>query len=214
MKRLKLKTLSPNRLKLIDTMRIAIDLNDVVRDYSDNFLKTYLMNYNREYNTENFELFTNDMKMVLPFKTNKAYETFTYVDYSYELFGKCPTCTRDLPIKLKEWLNAMRDSETESDNEIMFVSPMEWGSSIGFSYFFLSKLGCPIREVYFPIDSSTIWDKCDLLITANPMLLQMVPQDKQVIKIQKEYNKEIKADIEYSTLESYINDRLALLKDE
>jgi hypothetical protein len=35
-------------------MKIAIDLNDVIRDYSDNFLRVYVTNYNREYDTDEF----------------------------------------------------------------------------------------------------------------------------------------------------------------
>ena len=53
-------------------MKIAIDLNDVIRDYTDNFIKTYLLNYNREYNTEELSLWTNDMESVLTFKTQRA----------------------------------------------------------------------------------------------------------------------------------------------
>ena len=71
--------------------RIAIDLNDVIRDYTDNFIKNYLLNYNREFDTSDFSIWTNDMETLLPFKTRHAYENFVYEDYSYELYGKCDT---------------------------------------------------------------------------------------------------------------------------
>ena len=36
-------------------MKIALDLNDVIRDYSDNFVKVYLMNYNHEFDLDDFD---------------------------------------------------------------------------------------------------------------------------------------------------------------
>ena len=88
--------------------------------------------------------------------------------------------------------------------EVIFVSPMEYGLSIGNTYFFLSKLGTKVREVYLPNDSLTIWDKCDVLITANPKLLESKPEGKVSIKIKADYNKECEADYTYRDLSSFI----------
>jgi hypothetical protein len=35
-------------------MKIAIDLNDVVRDYTNNFISTYLNYFNSEFDTTDF----------------------------------------------------------------------------------------------------------------------------------------------------------------
>lgn len=191
-------------------MKIAIDLNDVVRDYTDNFIKTYLLNYNREYNTEELSIWTNDMESVLPFKTQRAYQKFVYEDFSYELFGKCDTVTKNLPIEINEWLHKLNDENEEI--EVMFVSPMEFGPTICYTYFFLSKINCNIREVYLPIDSTTIWNRCDVLITANPNLLKNCPEDKKVIKIEKEYNKDIDSEYCFKNLSSLMHDENNILK--
>jgi len=191
-------------------MKIAIDLNDVVRDYTDNFIKTYLLNYNREYNTEELSIWTNDMESVLPFKTQRAYQKFVYEDFSYELFGKCDTVTKNLPIEINEWLHKLNDENEEI--EVMFVSPMEFGPTICYTYFFLSKINCNIREVYLPIDSITIWNRCDVLITANPNLLKNCPEDKKVIKIEKEYNKDIDSEYCFKNLSSLMYDENNILK--
>ena len=53
-------------------MKIAIDLNDVVRDYTYNFLMCYVKGYNHQYNPEDFSECTNDMETALPFKTTRA----------------------------------------------------------------------------------------------------------------------------------------------
>lgn len=187
-------------------MKIAIDLNDVIRDYTDNFIKIYITQHNHEYDLENLDLWTNDMQSVLPFKSDRAYQTFVYIDYAFELFGKCDVCTRKLATELKTWVNSLKELDTTEPVEVMIVSPMEYGESIGYSYFFVSKLGSDIREVYFPSDSSTIWDKCDVLITANPNLLNNKPEGKKTIKISKDYNKDCSGDMEFKTLSAFITD--------
>lgn len=186
-------------------MRIAIDLNDVVRDFSNNFIRYYVEGYNHEYDLSNFELWSNNLSAVLPFKSDKAYNNFVYNDYAFELFGKCGVCSRNLGTELNEWTEkTLKDIDTDEDIEVLFVSPMEYGLSIGNTLFFLSKIGTKVREVYFPKDSMTIWDKCDVLITANPNLLENKPEGKVSIKIKTEYNNEAESDFTYKDLSTFL----------
>lgn len=188
-------------------MKIAIDLNDVVRDFTYNFVLCYVKGYNHQFDVDELTEWTNDMQLLLPFKTTRAYEKFVYEDYPFELFGKCPTCTKKLTEQLNEWTeDTLKDVDTEEPIDVMFVSPMEYGASIGNTYFFLSKLGTKIREVYLPTDSTTIWDKCDVLITANPSLLDSKPEGKTTIKINKDYNKDSESDFSYETLSLFLTD--------
>ena len=60
-------------------MKIAIDLNDVVRDFTYNFLMYYVKGYNHQYDPDDFNESTNDMELALPFKTTRAYEKFVYL---------------------------------------------------------------------------------------------------------------------------------------
>jgi hypothetical protein len=186
---------------------IAIDLNDVVRDYSNNFVRYYIEGYNRSYDLSNFEFWTNDMSILLPFKSQQSYNNFVYNDYPFELFGKCPVCSRKLESELNDWTEKiLKDIDTDEEINVMFVSSMEYGLSIGNTYFFLSKLGTKIREVYFPIDSTTIWDKCDILITANPNLLEIKPDEKISIKIKTEYNNDVEGNYVYNNLSEFLID--------
>lgn len=186
-------------------MKIAIDLNDVVRDYSNNFISTYLNYFNSEFDTTDFEMWTNDMQSLLTFKTERAYQKFVYEDYPYELFCKCGTCTKKLSVELKDFFKSLKDYDEPV--EVLFVSTMEYGASLSYSFAFIGNLGCGVREVYFPMDSRTIWDKCDILITANPLLLDAKPDDKITIKILTEYNKDSEADYEYKKLGDFINNK-------
>ena len=186
-------------------MKIAIDLNDVVRDFSNNFVRYYIEGYDHKFDLTDFEFWSNDLSAVFPFKSQRSYHNFIYNDYAFELFGKCGVCTRKLETELNDWTEkTIKDLDTDEPIEVMFVSPMEYGLSIGNTYFFLSKIGTKVREVYMPTDSETIWDKCDVLITANPRLLETKPEDKVSIKIKFDYNKETEADYTFKDLSTFL----------
>ena len=189
-------------------MKIAIDLNDVVRDFSNNFVRYYIEGYDHEFDLTDFEFWSNDLSAVFPFKSKQSFYNFIYNDFAFELYGKCGTCTKNISSELNDWTEKdIKELDLDEEVEVMFVSPMEYGLSIGNTYFFLSKLGTKIREAYFPTDSMTIWDKCDVLITANPALLDAKPEGKVSVKIKADYNKETNADYTYKDLSSLISDK-------
>lgn len=184
-------------------MKLAIDLNDVIRDYSRNFVKYFKKGINHAFNEDDIEFYTNDMQVLLPFNSDEQYRRFVYEDYPFELYGKCPIVDKNLARDLNEWIEF---TLPEEDIEVMFVSPMECDLTIQSTYSFLAKIGSRVREVYFPIDSSTVWDKCDVLITANPRFFNNKVTDKTIIKICKDYNKDYIGDLEYNSLDEIIKD--------
>ena len=184
-------------------MKIAIDLNDVVRDYSRNFVKYYKKGIDHSFDEEGVEFYTNEMSILLPFQSNEQYRRFVYEDYAFELFSKCPPVEKDLPRDLNSWVEF---DLLDEDIETMIVSPMECDLTIQSTYSFLAKIGSRVREVYFPIDSTTVWDKCDVLITANPRFLDNKKEGKIAVKINKEYNVHCPSDMEYNSLYDIIRD--------
>ena len=187
-------------------MKIAIDLNDVLRAYTRNFAKVFKQEYDHTFDSDTIEITTNNLEKVFPFENKTEYNRFVYQDYPFELFGKCDAMSKDTPAALTLWVNKIRDIDTEEPIDVMIVSAMEYGLSIQSSYFFLSKLGCKVREVYFPTDSLTIWDKCDVLVTANPKLLDNKPEGKISIKITADYNTENVADETFGTVCDFFSD--------
>jgi hypothetical protein len=186
-------------------MRIAIDLNDVVRDYSNNFVRHYIEGYDHKFDLTDFEFWSHNMSEVFPFKSDNAYYNFIYNDYAFELYGKCDVCTRRLETELNDWTEkTLKDMDIDEPIDVIFVSTKEFGLSIGNTYFFLSKIGTKVREVYFPTDSLTVWDVCDVLITANPDLLNNKPDGKISVKIKAEYNKESDADYTFKDLSTFL----------
>lgn len=188
-------------------MVIGIDLNDVLRDFTMNFAKYYKQGYDHTFDYDELELWTNNIQALFPFKTQGAYEKFVYEDYPYELFGACPTCELQLSAYFNDWvMNIVPNLDIETPVELVMVSPFEYGLSIASTYFFLSKIGCKVRRVLFPSDSSEIWKTCDVLITANPDLLAIKPEGKISVKIETEYNVESESDLSFSSMRKFVED--------
>lgn len=185
-------------------MKIAIDLNDVIRDYSRNFVKYFKKGINHAFNEDDVDFYTNNMQVLLPFTSDEQYRRFVYEDYPFELYGKCPMVDKNLGRDLNEWIEFELPDE---DIEVMFVSPMECDLTIQSTYSFLAKIGSRVRETYFPVDSSTVWDKCDVLITANPRFFENKKDGKKIVKINKDYNKNCVSDMEYNSLIDVIEDK-------
>ena len=190
-------------------MKIAIDLNDVIRDYSRNFVKYFKKGINHSFNEDEITFYTNDMEVLLPFTSNEQYRRFVYEDYPFELYSKCPVVDKNLARDLNEWIEF---TLPDDDIDTIFVSPMECDLTIQSTYSFLAKIGSRVREVYFPIDSSTVWDKCDVLITANPRFFTNKKEGKKIIKINKDYNKDCVADLTYNSLLEVIQDEKFVTK--
>ena len=188
-------------------MTIAVDLNDVLRDYTNNFGQYYKRDIDDKINLETLEIKTNKLDEVFPFESKREYERFVYEDYPWELFGKCPACDKGLGPQFIVWTTkTIPNIETDEPVNVILVSTFEYGLTIPATYWFISRLGARVREVYLPTDSSTIWDRCDILITANPKLLQEKPEGKTTVKISTDYNKEAGADFTYNYMIDFLAD--------
>ena len=188
-------------------MVIGIDLNDVLRNFTMNFAKYYKQGYNHEFEYDDLDLWTNNLEALFPFKTKHTFEKFTYEDYAYELFGACPTCEMQLSAAFNDWVNdIIPNIDSKEPIDLVMVSPLEYGLSIPSTYFFLSKIACKVRKVFMPSDSYEIWEKCDVVITANPLLLDSKPENKVSVKITQDYNKENESDFEFNSFKDFAQD--------
>jgi len=198
-------------------MRIAIDVNGVLRDTIGKFKQLYekhlIENPQNEYQTYlidsegNTELDTLptpfeykilspvtslDLKQHFAFQNEEEYYSFMYEEYCMELFGHTPSTEMTTFVDLNDiYLNNRRQWD-------FMVLSDEIGKSKPATLFFLSKFGSELEKVFFysNITLKSIWNEFDVLLTANPNLLLYHPKDKIVIKFETEYNKDIKK--EYS----------------
>ena len=196
-------------------MKIAFDLNGVIRDI---FLKTeqvytkfYLEEKDdevvSEYNEDtekweenssedifeyglNLPVTSMDLINHFKFETPEDLYNFFYVDFPMNIFGHSPSISGNTFNILNDLYVDHRDN-----NEIYIISD-EIGKSKPATLFFLSKYGCLIENIKF-YSKSTLGDtfsEFDVMITSNPDFLSKEDSNKKIIKINTKYNQEYDAD--------------------
>lgn len=176
-------------------MRIGIDLNNVLRDTLSKIEQIYYRWYIDSENTseDNFEfkiispVTTLNLKEHLNFKDDDHLYDFLYKEHTMEIFGHAGSVEMNSMNDLNDFYLDMRD-----EHEISIVSD-EIGKSKPATLFFISKFGCLIENINFYSEQTknNMWNKIDVLLTANPDLLLSKPENKTVIKFATNYNKEI-----------------------
>lgn len=181
-------------------MRIAIELDNIVRDNNAQALKYYWKGYDNNFD-EDVDLGCSDLLSMLPFKSNKARKEFREIDYPYELFGCAKTTQKNLHVEMEDWM------ESNEDIEVIYFSLHESALVIQSTYFFLSK-GSKVRAMMFPKKAKDIWKHCDVAVTIDKDVVNSKPTDKKVIVVRKSDNKKMqdKADIVYDDLISMLHD--------
>ena len=178
-------------------MRIAIEINGVLRNTLDKIEQTY-----QKYMIDKTEGLDDDesfkYEISLPidslnlrnhfkFQTDEELYSFLYEEFPMEIFGHSQSTEYSTFNDLNELYLNLRDN-----HDILIVSD-EIGKSKPASLFFLSKFGCLVEKVKFYSNSTinSMWDEIDILLTSNPALLLEYPSDKILIKYETEYNENI-----------------------
>lgn len=176
-------------------MRIGIEINGVLRNTLGKIEQTYKKFYVEK--TEGIEseddfkyellseLNTLEIKNHLKFRDDDELFSFLYEEFPMEIFGHAQSTEYSSFIDLNDFYFSQRDK-----HELIIVSD-EIGKSKPASLFFLSKFGCLFEKVIFysnfTIDD--MWNQLDILVTANPKLIENHPSDKLIIKYKTNYNK-------------------------
>lgn len=195
-------------------MRVAIDMNGVLRDTigkfkqlyekhliegntSDFFSPTYTLdmsgNTELQEQPQHFEyklisdVTSLDLENHFAFQSKEEFYSFMYEEYCMEIFGHAPSVEMTTFNDLNQiYLNLRKRID------FLIISD-EIGKSKPASLFFLSKFGCELEKILFysKFTQKIIWNELDVLLTANPDLLLDHPIDKVVIQFKTEYNKDI-----------------------
>jgi hypothetical protein len=201
--------------------RIGIEINGVLRDTigkftqvyekhmveeSDDENKTYeidLSGNTKENTTENnFEYkIINDVTSLelmshFTFKDSDELYSFMYEDFVMQIFGHAGSTETFTFNDLNDFYINFRDNY-----EIIIVSD-EMGRSKPASLFFLSKFGCLVENIKFYSNTTlqNLWDSLDILVSANPKLIENAPENKTVIKYETPYNKNVTCEYEITEL--------------
>lgn len=201
--------------------RIGIEINGVLRDTigkftqvyekhmieeSDDNNKTYEIDLsgNTEENTveNDFEYkIINDVTSLelmshFAFKDSDELYSFMYEDFVMQIFGHAGSTETFTFNELNDFYINFRD-----EYEIIIVSD-EMGRSKPASLFFLSKFGCLIENIKFYSNSTlqNMWNGLDIIVSANPKLIENAPNNKTVIKYKTSYNKDVTCEYEIDEL--------------
>jgi hypothetical protein len=130
------------------------------------------------------------------FKSDDELYEFLYQEFAMQIFGHAESSEMHTFHTLNDVYLKYR-----STNDIVIVSD-EIGKSKPATLFFLSKFGCQIEKIKFYSDTTknSIWDEIDVLVSANPSLIEDHPENKVVIKFNTQYNKTNKSEHEISSL--------------
>lgn len=189
-------------------IKICITLDDVIRAKTKQIGFVFKKYKDVDIDLDKLDLTNDKLDEVFKFGSKKEYNKFLYEDYPFEIFAEASTVEPGIDKKLNLWHISLNDDENIDDElDLILANPMEFNASIGYSHFFLSKIATRVREVHFPMDSLSIWDKCDILITATPKLLKNIPNGKVAVKIKTDYNSNINGEniFEYESLNEFIS---------
>lgn len=188
-------------------MKIGIELNNIVRDLNKQIIKYYKKDINQSFDDKNVNYNVTNIIDNIDFKSKKAKFEYMYVDYPYEIFGCATTTHRNLAVTINNWLISLGNKEDDS-YDVKLFSLKEEALSIQSTYYFLSKIGCRVREMFFPKDGIEMWNKCDVIITLNERIIDNKPKGKVVVLINKDDNKNLqeKVDLHYDSLFDLLSD--------
>ena len=173
-------------------MKIAISINEVLRDFIGQFIYTYekyivpeLEKDGKTYSEIEIEDVTSfNLINHFEFEDINKLNTFLYKEAPLEIFGHADLMSDGLMIHFNRFLMDIKDDE---EHEIELVS-REVDKSIPSTFFFLSKTACLADKLRFVKNNEEEWGDADVLITSNPISLSKKPNSKISVKINSSYN--------------------------
>lgn len=204
-------------------MKIAIEVNGVLRNTIEKFIQVYekhMIDENSEDfsstnnifeiddsgNTTNYdseekfdykkisEVTTLDLSSHYAFKSKEDYFSFLYEEFPMHIFGHAQSSEMTSFNYLNDFYNDFRN-----DCDISIISD-EIGKSKPATLFFLSKFSCLIEKIIFynSVTKNNVLNDFDLIVTSNPEIIINYPN--KVIKFETGYNKHVDAEISIKSL--------------
>lgn len=115
-----------------------------------------------------------------------VYNRFMYEDYLLELHGSAPMMYKNMDLHINTFLQ-----KYDHFVDFTIISKENW-FSIPPTLFFLSKIMSRFKRYIFVDEFKDYWKRGhDLIITANPDVINAKPKTKKHIKLDRPYNKEV-----------------------
>jgi hypothetical protein len=173
-------------------MEIYLSIDGVIRNTIQKFDYHYKEGYlNSEFENENnfeykvIEPIQNDnILLSYQFQSIEEFEYFLYIEYPIEIFGHAGLSYSTTFTELNRLIY------DNPEHNFTLVGLNELGKSKPASLFFLSKNGFLGNNIKFikSKDISDEWNKCDIWITDSKEIINLCPENKEVIKFNTTYN--------------------------
>lgn len=179
--------------------KVFINITGVLRDTyakaASEYRKYYIETELEEGEEEPFEydmvlpVNTDDLSNHFKFQSEDEMKYFFFVEFAIEIFGHSAPVYSGV---FRDLADLMKDND---DWEITIVSD-EVGKGKPSSLFFLSKNTCYVDNYRFYKKDNVeeMWNECDVWITAECDVIKTKPEGKTVVKVETEYNKDLKSD--------------------
>lgn len=178
-------------------MRINININGVLRNFIQKFEYYYRTDFIDTDPEDETEQSSFDYKINEPincenligsfdFNSKEEFEFFTFYERPLELFGHSGLSYKNVITELNELVYE------NPDLQINLIGIDEFGKSPCGSLFFLSRNGVVVDGIKF-IKKKNIndeWVNCDLWVTDVKTPFTKIPEGKELILFETEYNKE------------------------
>jgi hypothetical protein len=191
-------------------MKFAFDTDEVFRDtlnkmiavYEKFFIEDYVYEEGEEeFNYEIIKPITSyKFSEHFKFPSDEEYINFMYMDFPMNICGHAPSVSANT-------FNALSEIQknTLSKRDKLSIIGKAIAKQKPATLFFYSKYGTEVDEIIFynKKNSKKMWSKFDVIVTANPELLELKPKNKISIKFETPYNTNYKSDYTINSLEDF-----------
>jgi hypothetical protein len=191
-------------------MKFAFDTDEVLRDTLSKMKATYekffIDDYIPEENEEEFKyeiiepITSSDFSKHFKFPSDGDYLNFMYLEFPMIIHGHAPSVNVNTFTTLSE----IQKTKLKKRDKLSVI-----GSAVAkqksASLFFYSKYGMDIDQIVFynKLTLNKMWKQFDVIITANPELLEIKPYNKISIKVNTDYNVNSPSDYSINSIEDF-----------
>lgn len=191
-------------------MKFAFDTDEVFRDTLNKMIAVYekffIEDYVYEEGEEEFKyeiikpITSYNFSDHFKFPSEGEYINFMYMDFPMNICGHAPSISANT----FNILSTIQKTTLKKKDRISIIAKAIAKQKPA-TLFFLSKYGTEVDEVVFynKKNLKKMWNKFDVIVTANPDLLECKPKNKISIKVESSYNTDSVSDYTINNLEGF-----------
>lgn len=191
-------------------MKFAFDTDEVFRDTLNKMIAVYekffIEDYVYEEGEEEFKyeiikpITSYNFSEHFKFPSEGEYINFMYMDFPMNICGHAPSISANT----FNTLSTIQKTTLKKKDKLSIIAKAIAKQKPA-TLFFLSKYGTEVDEVVFynKKNLKKMWSKFDVIVTANPDLLECKPKNKISIKVESSYNTDSVSDYTINNLEGF-----------